>query len=325
MSRYEDAVFERITELVSLLSQADEDLTVKKIASVTDATLEQTREDLFRLHHCGIQIAPSKAVEQLNRYESRFDDTPLTLISEIPGDPALSAGILFLNPVERSLFRQQEVGQIKIKDTPTSVPVEVTERVEKIRQAIRESSFVRFRYRRAGAEKAETVEIAPRMLYFNATDDLYYCISLPENSNEIIPFRLDRIVFGVQIVAQKAVSLDPADPRPARIRYVWGSDFSSEDTPVHVKVRIEPNTANILNKIRSDISGRSFASLYEKDGYYYYEDEIIGLTSFRSWLMTFGSSVKVLEPKETAESLLASSRQRLENYEDGMRFHPISM
>ena len=57
-----------------------------------------------------------------------------------------------------------------------------------------------------------------------------------------------------------------------------------------------------------------------------YEDEVIGLPSFRSWILSYGSSVKVIEPASLAERILSSSRIRLLNYEDGGRFHdPASL
>lgn len=48
---------------------------------------------------------------------------------------------------------------------------------------------------------------------------------------------------------------------------------------------------------------------------------MIGLKSFRAWVMSYGSSVKVLEPASLAEEIRESSRRRLLNYEDGNRFH----
>lgn len=318
MDAYDIRVFERITELVSLLSQPGDGISIREIAQITESSPEQTRTDLKLLHTYGLSIFPDDIADRLSRYEGRYDDVPFLLSAEIPGDAGLAGGLLFLTPMERSLFRRKGMGTLKIKDTPTSVPADVLRRADVIAKTISDRRTVQFRYRRAGEQKSEQIETAPVFLYFNATDDLYYCISFKDD--ETVSFRLDRILFDVHPGKLAAAPIDPDDSRLQRLQYIWGAAFSSEEEPVRVKVRIEAGTANLLNKIRSDTAGRTHAKLYQDGDYYIYEDDIIGMNSFRSWLLSFGYSVKVLEPVSLAEEVLLSSEKRLGNYENGNTF-----
>ena len=314
-NRFNDQmIFNRITELVSLLSQVEEDMTVARIAQITETTPEQTRLDLAQLHSCGLRISPEDVVSKFDRYTSQYDHEPLMLETWLPLDHESQEGLLFFDAIERNLFLRKGIQELKIKNTPSSVSMEVMERVKVIEKALQQEQYVKFRYKRAGASTAESIETAPRFLYFNATDSLYYCISF--QNEEIVPFRLDRILYEIRIVKKQAPPLDPDDSRLQRLQYVWGAAFSMEEDPCHVKIRIKENTSNILGKIRSDISGRAHASLYQENEFWYYEDDIIGISSFRSWLMSFGSSVKAIEPKSLAEELYQSSLMRLENYEN---------
>ena len=102
---------------------------------------------------------------------------------------------------------------------------------------------------------------------------------------------------------------------------VWGAAFQNGGEPVHVRLEIRADTANLIGKIRSDVRDRVHGQLRQEEDKWIYEDEVIGLKSFKAWVMTYGSSVKVVEPASLAEEILDSSRRRLLNYEDGNRFH----
>ena len=306
---------ERITELVTLLANYDLEPTIRKISEVTETSLAQTREDLKQLHRNGIRLFPEEIAEKLDIKESRFDDEILGLDMELPTYRPL----LFLNREERDLFRSSKIESMLIKDTPYSVPDAVKMHAEEIKKAIGERCYIRFRYRSPREERPISVEIAPYMLFHNTTDDLYYCITFDEE-DRVLSYRLDRILYDVDIVSGKTVVVD-RDKEIERLKYVWGAAFQNDEEPVHVKLEITANTANIVEKIRNDVRDRVHCRLSQEGDKWVYEDEVIGLESFRGWVMMFGSSVKVLEPVSLAEEIRESSRLRLLNYEDGGKFH----
>ncbi len=97
--------------------------------------------------------------------------------------------------------------------------------------------------------------------------------------------------------------------------YIWGASYTNNAKPEHVKVLIADATRNVLQKIKNDTRHRSgICNLYELDGRYYYEDDIIGLDEFKRWLRSFGSSVQVLEPKYVREEIITSTKKTLEYY-----------
>jgi len=88
----------------------------------------------------------------------------------------------------------------------------------------------------------------------------------------------------------------------------------------HVKLKIYKETGNLYEKIKTETNGRRFGRLYDdptKDDVAYYEDEVCGMGSFKSWLLGYGASVYVLEPKELAREMYDIAVRRLERYEEG--------
>ena len=96
--------------------------------------------------------------------------------------------------------------------------------------------------------------------------------------------------------------------------YLWGMDFESSTRPIHVKLRIDPFSTNLVEKIKNDTSRRKHARLYRDKDYWFYEDDIIGINSFRSWINQYGYSVIALEPESLARDIYDSACKRFENY-----------
>ena len=308
-------MLERITELVSLLNDYDFEPTICRISEVTETSLPQTREDLAQLHRLGIRLYPEEIAEKLDKDDSRYDDEILGLDMELP----VSGQLLFLNSSEADLFRSRNLRNLLIKDSPYAVPDAVKRRIAQIEEAIREGCYVNFLYRSPVVGSSERIEAAPQMLFHNTTDDLYYLLTVKEDGR-MFSYRLDRMLFDVRLVRGRSFDPMPAEQR-SRMSYVWGAAFHNDESPVHVKIRISTDTPNILTKIRSDTYDRVHGKLYAKGDHYVYEDDVIGLASFRAWLLPYGASVKVLQPQSLAEEILQSSKLRLLNYEDGNRFH----
>lgn len=314
------SAYERITELVSLLSDYDFEPTVRRISLKTESSLPQTREDLAQLHKLGIRLYPPDVAESLTRTESRYDDVVLELDSDLP----VRHSLLFLNKMEQSLLKDNNSGRLLIKDSSLPVSDSVRRHLDRIEEAVRKRCYVRFMYRSPVIGHNEYIEIAPLRLFLNTTDGLFYCISI-NGDEKMLTYRLDRILFDVHLVKSRRFE-DLHEKTLEKLDYVWGAAFENDSPPVHVKVEIYAATPNILGKIRAETRSRRYASIRKEGDHYIYEDEVIGLPSFRSWILSYGSSVKVIEPASLAERILSSSRIRLLNYEDGGRFHdPASL
>lgn len=324
MNEYDLKIYDRISELLSLLMNPDFEASIKSISKATETTCEQTREDIRNLAAAGLDIWPPEVVSRLSSSESAYDEEILELDTELPGIDIFTAPFLMMmTPLEKTLFKAGRFKGFVIKDSPLMAPPDVEERKQVIESAIEKGVCIQFRYPIPGESRTEQLTVAPRMVLHNMTDELYYCVTFTDDG-QMVAFRLDRMRYSVRLLSEKKVSeIDPADPRFKRLEHIWGSDFANEEDPIHVKIRITKNTPNILRKIKADISGRKHARLYQRGDYWYYEDDIIGQSSFRSWLMLFGSSVKVMEPQSMAEQIKLSSMHRLQNYKEG-RFCEIN-
>ena len=98
-------------------------------------------------------------------------------------------------------------------------------------------------------------------------------------------------------------------------KYLWGSYADENAKPEHVKIAIKGSTQNLIRKIKNDVRHREgIGSFYEKDGEYYYEDDIIGMSEFKRWLRSYGSSILVIEPNTLREDMIKTADYVLEYY-----------
>lgn len=322
-----EAALNRITQLVYLLSSCEKDsdlfgTTITSICERTGSSPNEVREDLIHLNRYGFFIEPQGPFASLSPEDDSFDDVRFSLDMTLPlaGDYA-SPYLIFLNRDEQAIMEKSRLG-VMVKDSLASASAEVRERLRIIREAIRTGKCIEFTYKSPSLPAAEHVKAAPVMLCHNRTDDLWYCVVFPD-AERIFTYRLDRIMprsTGHDVLLLKESFTPPPreDPRFERLSLMWGMDFdNAHPDPVCIKVRIAPNTSNILNKIRADIADRTEARLYEENGFWYYEDRLIGLRSFKNWLLSFGSSVKVLSPASLAEEIIAEAKKWKAMYEIG--------
>lgn len=153
--------------------------------------------------------------------------------------------------------------------------------------------------------------ILPVALSHNVLDNLVYVISYENDTYQV--YRLDRIKHMRQALHQLPY---PTDLRILEnLDYVWGMDykFQPEIKPSKVRLLIE-DTGNVLYKVRRDTATRKHGHLFQENGQWIYEDLVIGLNSFRSWIFSYGSSVLVLEPKELQENVLESYLKRSRSF-----------
>ena len=88
---FDNSIFNRITELISLLSC--ENMTAARIAQITETAPEQTRMDLALLHRCGIRLYPEEILSAFDQNSSRYDHEILSLDTAIPTDQEYSEGL----------------------------------------------------------------------------------------------------------------------------------------------------------------------------------------------------------------------------------------
>lgn len=90
----------------------------------------------------------------------------------------------------------------------------------------------------------------------------------------------------------------------------WGMEYGEL---FRVKVRFL-NRSQTLAKVRKDVAHRTSELRTLEDGSVLFQDDIIGVNEFISWILGFGSAAEILEPVQLRELILERVRKTLENY-----------
>ena len=212
----------------------------------------------------------------------------------------------------------------EVKDVFGSVSKDILSIAAALQSAISCHKKISIEYISSG-EKALSCVCTPVEIIHNTTHHLLY---LRDTENNL--YRLDRIrcslnadgriVNGIQEVSGASAS-KPHVSSPLS-KYYWGTDsrevsprHGRREKPVHVKLQLKNVTRNLLNKIKKDTVLRTeTAKLYEENGSWYYEDDILGIQDFRRWLRGYGSSLVVLEPASLIDEIIQGYHTTLEYY-----------
>lgn len=189
---------------------------------------------------------------------------------------------------------------LKIKDNYRSIHNyrELADRLQLIEEAIEYQTPLFMKYKNAKVECSQ-FHFQPLKISYDETENLYCVLSVYHGAVQV--HRLDRIQ-GLWS-SKESVEIGNISIIEDLAPQVWGNCFSEE--PQHVKVKFY-NEANVWNKVKKDLACRTKGQLYEKDGFLYYEDTVYGISKFRPWIYSFGSSAIVLEPKSLREHIIDS-------------------
>ncbi len=90
----------------------------------------------------------------------------------------------------------------------------------------------------------------------------------------------------------------------------WGMEYGDL---IRVKVRFL-NRSQTLTKVHKDVAHRMSKLTTLEDGSILFQDEIIGVNEFITWVLGFGSAAEILEPVELRILILERIRETLKNY-----------
>lgn len=215
---------------------------------------------------------------------------------------ALDAAFKDIAPNRRGIEQNSDFLQIKDSYRTIHNYRELAERLHQIEEAIEQRTPLFIIYKDS-KNMISRINFQPLKISYDETENLYCILSIHHGKIQV--HRLDRIL-GLESSTQKIDSGDISIIE-AIAPQVWGNCFSEE--PQHVKVKFF-NEANVWNKVKKDLTCRTKGQLYEKDGFLYYEDMVYGISKFRPWIYSFGSSAIVLEPKELREHIINSLKER---------------
>lgn len=329
-------VYYRLSEIMALLlseryrgSKGEPVLSINRISEITGVPVGVLRNDIICL--CEDDNIKSSMclkedfdtntwIKSLKKREKVAFDMCIGIEGEkFLGLDLEDAFFVNLTPFEKNVFasviKQSDISDaIWIKYPPLCAGKDEVRLIARLQMAIEQKKKVSFIYEEP--DKKELFEkFCPRILYETLEDKEMYVVGFAEDGKLLIK-RLAYIKelkeLNEQIPPIKEGDLEILD-------YLWGTDISSDEV-LHVKIKIFKETKNIFEKIKTETNARKYGRIYDDpniSNVAYYEDEVCGMKAFMRWLMGYGASVLVLEPRSLAEAMYESALRKLRLYEEG--------
>lgn len=332
-----------LSELFCLLSNPSFSSSIQSMRQVLNTTITQLRTDMFvllttkescflfnvcmdspnalelsdlleKIINCKTNKSSSHELLRKQLLAGYYDETVLS-IDRIFFDSADTCMPLYLSSSERTILAEHFPNLMKsnykgyyIKHTTPQLTVNIQNACDTIQDAISNNLSITFRYRAANTAAITDRHITPKLLFHNTDSNIMYFIDDLLNI-----YRVDRILSPVNI-SKTAPSYEGITLDEKYFDYLWGISDCRKEKPFSVKLRIIPNTQNIINKIQDETRLRKYGKLEHQGNEYIYTDIVLGEANFRSWLRSYGSSIIVLEPESLAQKILYSAQKIKECY-----------
>jgi hypothetical protein len=217
---------------------------------------------------------------------------------------------LCINSVEKFLFESlvanaffdDEILGIRIKSTHGLA--EQKDKFLIITLAIENRKKLKVKYKTR--YKTSDFLIEPLRIVYYEIDNMVYIIG--QHNGRIATYRLDRMIE-IKATNERFEPIG-VEHVESLLEYSWGME---QGNLFNVKVKFL-DEANVIYKVKRDLSHRKNKKITEYEGYIIYEDTIAVINSFKRWLRSYGSSAIVLEPEELRNDMIRSAEQCLSYY-----------
>ena len=299
----------RLGELISILTYYSSKHTISRIADILNIPKEIVRNDLYTL-------ATSKEF----KHYLFINGNPLTSDLTMPinskdilcgyFDNSIFSITLGNNSTSEELFLQVSNDEFKklqhnylpehsstwsplytVKTTLTS-----SFNYEKmkpylviIEDAIRNKTPIKISLKEYGIHT-----LIPIALFYDVIDSSVYIVSI-ENNN-LTFMALEKIFSLTKCNESLTYPVDAAKALDL-LKYIWAPEtISLSAEPQKVTIEIE-NQPNVIEKIRHDISHHKGEFTPQNNETFIYKTSVLGMESFISWILSYGSSITVLSPE----------------------------
>ena len=307
----------RLNTILTLFQVEGVSYSVQELAKLLDIPASVIRKDIIMLHtheECGITFYAEEEDGTEDIAEAlkseKADDLVLGAITQYESEVYLPLNELELSCLNDFLDgRQYSAGKIRknytIKTMYNQARANMQVKVKEMNEVIQKKQTIRLKYRTREGNSTEWL-IRPLELVHNAMDDLYYVVTIDQE--RIVALRLDRIRS--YRPAEEEIKIPDTDMLKI-LPNVWGMEIGEK---VHVKIKIL-NEANVQHKVKRDLAQRKNGIWTQIGEDLYFEDDVIGIYNFRSWLNSYGSSVLVVEPESLRKEIMESAKKRIAFYE----------
>lgn len=166
----------------------------------------------------------------------------------------------------------------------------------------------------------------PISIYYDIITSNSYMVCIQDNDIHFTALSgdfldtLSRGAFHMSRTDTKAITADTVKKAKNLLKYIWEPEtVSLSEKPVDVKLLINRTEQNTYEKFIKDISHHDNTEednvLREiDDKYSLYSTHVIGMKAFTSWVVSYGSSVIVLEPLSLKERVIEIYKNIKEKY-----------
>ncbi len=283
------------------------------------------RRDLEHLESCGYVEAPGEddaGYRLSGAFMPRFSLTFQELVSAVralESAPEAVADPLTMASIRQKLFaamapcvdwahavrrRRYTRGRARRSDPA------ILARSEALEVASLEGRVVRIRYKERPEGRESVRDVEPLGLLYYWFHDMWYLVARCCTAGEMRHFRVDRIV--AIAVTNRSFLYPPDFHLTCYASDMWGV-YAGEPTRVRVRFFDE---MNVLARLQAEIADRPLAHLSQVgEGVWELVDTVAGLSEFRTWLRTFGSSALVIEPERLRVQLVESAMRMRDMYD----------
>lgn len=329
MAATNQASIYRLNTILTLFQANRACYSVSDIAEILDIPAAVVRKDIIMLHtnkECGITFFAEEAsgnFEDADGFDEsddsmdlvkfladgKNDDCLLMAETNVKNDVFLSLSQFELSCLD-DFLDGQNYAKGKMNKNYVTKPLfnqaraNMQIKVAELNKLVEQDACIKVQYRTRN-KTVITSLIKPLGLVHNAMDDFYYVVTIKEG--KLVSLRLDRI-RSYEISEEKIV-IDDLSPLEL-IPQIWGMEVGE---PVHVKIKIL-NEARVQEKVKRDLASRTKGVWSQKGDALYFEDDVIGINNFRTWINGYGSSVLVVEPAFLREQIVESAKKRVDYY-----------
>lgn len=292
----------KIASIISLLSNSSKQYTFASLSKELNASVNWTKnaiktiaesQNTYEFYIDGTPISNTA----LN--EKRIDDKTITLRSNLASHILISEDDLkkynhFLKAYHRNAsFQCVFKENYAIAEAPS---VYAYENYYEFQEAFLKKKDCR--HKKTGAL------VHPIALFHDTLTFKVYCVTLRDGSITFYPIEeltILRDAIDIYTIFEEKDILTTLN----LIKYVWSPEkpISLMDKPSHYRILIE-NQPNVLEKIYHDVSNIKAAHKTLSDGRHILEFSAISCEKLFSWLLSYGSSITVLEPQDIRKRVI---------------------
>lgn len=322
-NKYIDPVV-RITEIQSVINNStipgmrkDEGITPLQIADIMEVDVDVILNDItniLRFNFLKVTTPSNLSNGEVLDASELCEDTVL-ILSDIP----LNYAIAMDQKDEAEFFRfyvknsinydyKLQRGQFIVQDSLKMIDDYKQNIITAIYDFLCDELTISFTYE-TEKDKFETRTIKPLTVLVDKFNSKYNLITI--ENGELSFYDVDKIKSIPRVSAPIEIDdLSPLDVIP----YLWGTD--PHEKKVHVKILINDptNAKNLMRKVLSELEVHSEGTITYDEKNTYYEDDVIGINEFKSWVASYGANILVLEPTDLADEIIDSAKKTLRQY-----------